>query len=284
MTLELIIGASAGALYALAAVLAVLGVVRTEKPLPTAARALPVTAAAGALCLGAVLILHGLRLEMFPAFGAFEAASWYAMAVTASYLYVSQRYDLRALAAFLFPYQAGLVLLGLLYLTATPIIPANLRTSMLGLHVATAFAGYGLFTIESVVAAAYLLQDRNLKSRNFGPVYRNLPALETLDRVMFELIGPAFFLFSVSIAMGVVLAHVNKWGVRWTTDPKVLATGFTWAVYGLLFHLRRGADRHGRKVAWVAVLGFLCVLLAFLGVHLLAKSMHNFGFLGQTDG
>jgi ABC-type transport system involved in cytochrome c biogenesis permease subunit len=279
MTLELIIGSSAAALYLTAAILAVVSVARTTALTRLTAQALPGSAALGALCLGAGLVLHGRRLGMFPAFGAFEAASWYALAVTASYLYVSQRQDIRSLAAFLFPYQAVLVLLGLLQIAAVPAIPVGLRTPMLGLHVATAFAGYGLFTIESVVAAAYLLQDHNLKRREFGLLYRKLPALETLDRVMFDLIGPAFFLFSISIAMGVVLAHVNKWGVRWTTDPKVLATGFTWVVYGMLFHLRRSADRHGRKVAWVAVLGFLCVLLAFLGVHLLADSMHNFGFL-----
>jgi ABC-type uncharacterized transport system permease subunit len=279
MTAELIIGCGAVALYGVAAVLAVANVVRTEAPRPTWVRALPVSATLGALCLGVGLVVHGLRIARFPAFGAFEAASWYALAVTVSYLYVSQRHDVRALAAFLFPYQALLVLLGLFRIAATATIPANLGTSLLGLHVAAAFSGYGLFTIESVVAAAYLLQDHNLKRRNFGAVYRKLPDLETLDRVMFELIGVAFLIFSVSIALGVGLAHVNKWGARWTTDPKVLATGFTWAVYGVLFYLRCSADRHGRKVAWVAVLGFLCVLLAFLGIHLLADSMHNFGFL-----
>lgn len=276
---ELIIGCGAAALYTLAAILAVANVARPEAPSRTALRALTVSASLGALCLGAGLVLHGLRLARFPAFGAFEAASWYAMAVTAAYLYVSQRHEIRALAAFLFPFQALLVLLGLLELTATVSIPANVSTLLLGLHVAAAFTGYGLFTIESVVAAAYLLQDRNLKRRTFGALYRKLPDLETLDRVMFELIGSAFLIFSVSIALGVGLAHANKWGVGWTTDAKVLATAFTWAVYGVLFYLRCSADRHGRKVAWVAVLGFLCVLLAFLGIHLLADSMHNFGFL-----
>jgi ABC-type uncharacterized transport system permease subunit len=273
------IGASAAALYTVAAILALRSALRTEAPARPAEPAQSAAAALGALCLGVGLVLHGSRLGMFPAFGAFEAASWYAMAVTVSYLLVIQRHDIRALAAFLFPYLAVLVLVALSQIAVTPTIPANLRTAMLGLHVATAFAGYGLFTIESVVAAAYLLQDRNLKRRHFGALFQKLPALDTLDRVMFELIGPAFFLFTVSIAMGVVLAHLNKWGVRWTTDPKVLATGFTWLVYGVLFYLRCSADRHGRKVAWVAVLGFLCILLAFLGVHLLAQSMHNFGFL-----
>ena len=279
MIAELMIGASAAALYTVAAILALRSALRTEAPARPAEPAQSAAAALGALCLGVGLVLHGSRLGMFPAFGAFEAASWYAMAVTVSYLLVIQRHDIRALAAFLFPYLAVLVLVALSQIAVTPTIPANLRTAMLGLHVATAFAGYGLFTIESVVAAAYLLQDRNLKRRHFGALFQKLPALDTLDRVMFELIGPAFFLFTVSIAMGVVLAHLNKWGVRWTTDPKVLATGFTWLVYGVLFYLRCSADRHGRKVAWVAVLGFLCILLAFLGVHLLAQSMHNFGFL-----
>ena len=119
MTAELIIGSGAVALYGVAAVLAVANVVRTETPRPAWVRALPVSAALGALCLGVGLVVHGLRIARFPAFGAFEAASWYALAVTVSYLYVSQRHDVRALAAFLFPYQALLVLLGLFRIAAT---------------------------------------------------------------------------------------------------------------------------------------------------------------------
>ena len=240
-------GASAAALYLVAAILAVANVVRAEAPSRPAERALPVSAALGALCLGGrpcparppprdVPGLRGLRgrLLVRPV-----GDGLVPLRQSAPRPSRPGRLPLPV------PSRAG---------PPRPVPdrrhgdhPRRSADVAPGSAVGTAFCGYGLFTIESVVAAAYLLQDRNLKRRNFGPVYRNLPALETLDRVMFELIGPAFLLFSVSIAMGVGLAHVNKWGVRWTTDPKVLATGFTWLVYGVLFHLRRGADRHGRR-------------------------------------
>jgi ABC-type uncharacterized transport system permease subunit len=279
MTAELLVGAGAVALYGSAALLAIVAAMRPDGPARLAEPALPWSAATGAACLGAGLVLHGLHTGVFPAFGAFRAASWYAIALTAAYLGVSRRHGLRTLGAALFPYLTVLILLGLPQIAASPVVPGNTGTALLGLHVVTAFLGYGLFTLESAVAAAYLWQDRSLKRREFGGLCRKLPALETLDRIMFELIGPAFVLFTISIALGVGLAHANRWGARWTTDPKVLATGFTWLVYGLLFHLRRGADRHGGKVAWVAVLGFASLLVAFVGVHWLTHSMHSFGFL-----
>ena len=61
-------------------------------------------------------------------------------------------------------------------------------------------------------------------------------------------------------------------------DAKVMATGAAWAVYGVLLYLRQPARRHGRGLACVALVGFACILVAFLGVHLLTNSVHSFGF------
>jgi len=235
-------------------------------------------ALAGALCLTAALVLRGFRTGRFPAFGTFEVLALYAVATTLAYGHIAVRHQSRGMSSIMLPYIAILVLCALFGIGHEAAFPGRIQPAWLAVHVVTAFIGYGLFTLESCLGVAYLIQDRNLKRKNFGRVFDRLPSLEILDRLMYEHVGVAFLVFSLSIVSGIVLTHLNSWGSRWTSDPKVAGTAATWLVYAALFHLRMSADRHGRKVALLAVFGFMFVLFSFLGVHLIAGSMHDFIF------
>lgn len=271
--MEVVLAVMAAVFFVVASVLAVVGLVRQARQ-----HAALTVAALGALCLCATLAWRGMRVGRFPAFGGFEASAWYALSVTGACLYVGLRHKIQALPAFLLPYVSLFVVAGVLRVGAAPTAEPVLQNVLLPVHVTAAFLGYGLFTMESCLAVIYLVRDRDLKRKHFGPLSLRLPSLETLDHLMIELIGIAFLLFTVAIGLGIFLAHHYSWGARWITDPKVVATGATWVVYAVLFYLRTNADRHGRDVACVAVAGLFLVLLAFLGVHLVADSIHNFGF------
>jgi len=275
MNTELLLTVIAAGLYVIASVLAVTNFLR---PSPSRERDPLMIAAVAGLCLASALACRGFRTGRCPVFGAFEATAWYALSVTGACLYVELRHRTPALSAFLLPYVSLLVVVGGFHVSAEPSTEPVLQHILLGIHVASAFVGYGIFTLESFLGVIYLVQDRNLKRKHFGPLSQRLPSLEALDHLMVELIGIAFLLFSLSIGIGVFQAHLYNWGTQWVTDCKVVATGATWVVYAILFYLRMSADRHGRKVAWVAVGGFLLVLLAFLGVHMVADSLHSFAF------
>jgi ABC-type uncharacterized transport system permease subunit len=276
MNTEVLLAIAACGMYGVATALAI---AHMRDPAPSRGQDMMIVTGSALACLLAALAVHGTRLGTFPAFGSFEAATWYAAAVTGAYLYVGLRHEvLRTLSAVLLPCLGVIVVLGVPCSCDGGQTPAVVHNPAMGLHVTAAFTGYGLFTLESLLGAAYLVQDRNLRRKHFSGLGRRLPSLEVLDRAMQELIGPAFVLFTVSIGMGVFLTHLYKWGVRWASDPKVLLTGATWVVYAVLFYLRGSADRHGRRVAYVAVLGFVLIVAAFVGVHLVADTMHNFGF------
>lgn len=275
MNLGVLLTVVAAALYVAASVLAVAHV---HEPAPARERDIMLIAVICSLSLVASLVVRGLRVGTFPAFGGYEAATWYALSVTVAYVYVGLRHEvLRTLSAILLPYLAIVVVLGIVASRAASPAAPPLHSLPIGIHVTAAFAGYGLFTLETVLAVAYLVQDRSLKRKHFSALNRRLPSLEMLDRAMVELIGVAFWLFTLSIGMGIFLAHAYQWGARWLSDPKAITTAATWVVYAVLFYLRRSADRHGRHLAYVAILGFVFVLLGFLGIHLVTDSVHDFG-------
>ena len=102
--------------------------------------------------------------------------------------------------------------------------------------------------------------------------------------MMFRLVGFAFLLLTVSLVLGVYLVHESGSGRKWMTDPKIIATLVTWALYAVLVHMRANAGRHGMRLALVTLVGLVFVLFSMVGVHLFADSVHGFiriGGMGQ---
>jgi len=161
-----------------------------------------------------------------------------------------------------------------MYAKAGP--PPSTQNLWLALHVILAFAGYALLSLASVLAAVYLVQDRNLKHKRFGLVWERLPALETLDHLMGRQLGLGFLLLTGSILLGITLVWRNGGGEEWFMDPKVGATAVTWILFAVLVHMRASVGRHGRNMAVVTIAGLLCLLFAFIGVHLVTDSVHGF--------
>ena len=262
-----------GGCYLAAALLAVIPLRHRR---PRGERACLVLLGAGALALGGVLVWHGIRAGALPAFTRFEALTGYTLAVTLVYLLLMAFRPTRGLSTFIIPYLLAVLTCGFSAVAAAagPAVP--LQGPWLVLHVASACAAYAVFTLTSLLAAAYLVQDHNLKHRRLGPLWERLPPLETLDHVMSRLAGLAFLLFTVAIMAGFILVRQGGGAEAWITDPKVVATLATWLLFGAIVHMRANADRHGRGVALLTVAGLACMLFAFVGVHLVADSVHAF--------
>ena len=185
--------------------------------------------------------------------------------------------------AILAPYVTLLLIAGFPAVSAeTEPAPYQAVSAALYFHLLIVFAGYAFFSLASILACAYLVQDYNLKHRHFGVVFENFPALETLDHLMFRLIGAAFLLITISMVLGYYLVSQSGRMAEWLTDPKVIATMATWALCAVLVHMRASAGRHGTRVAIVTVAGLVLVLFSMVGVHLIAQSIHDFVRIGST--
>lgn len=243
---------------------------------PRSERAALALMAVGATILAGVLAVRFLRAAGLPAFNRIEALICYTLALSVAYLLLSVCRYTRGIAGILIPYAAIVLLCGLPALGRGAASPVPVQGPWLALHVLAAYAAYGVFTLASVNAAVYLMQDSSLKHKRCGGVWERLPSLETLDHLMSRLVGLAFLLFSVAIVVGFILVHRSGGGDEWFTDPKVCATLATWILLAVLVHMRASADRHGRGVALLTVAGLACLLCGFIGVPLIANSAHAF--------
>jgi ABC-type transport system involved in cytochrome c biogenesis permease subunit len=252
------------------------------RPVAMKPRPVVVSLAAGSIILLALLLMRGIAASRLPVFGRFESLTVYSLVVTAAFLFAASRYRMRALSALVVPYVTLLLVLGSTAVGQDVRIDVPLDTFWLGLHVSSAFIGYALCTLAGVLGLAYVIQDNNLKRKRLGLLFERLPSLETLDHVMATQIGAAFIMLTLSVAFGARLVHLSGGGVEWLRDPKVLSTLATWGIYAVLMHMRTNADRHGKGMAVIALVGLLFVLFSFLGVHVVAESIHGFVVGGGT--
>ncbi len=260
-------------LYCLASVWSIRGLMSSVNVRP---RPVVMALVVGSMALLGVLLLRGIAASRLPVFGRFEALTVYSLVVTGAFLLISLRHRMRALSALLVPYATLLLLVGATASGQEVRVDVPFDTFWLGLHVSAAFSGYALCTLAGVLGLAYVIQDNNLKRKRLGLLFERLPSLETLDHVMATQIGAAFIMLTLSVAFGARLVHLSGGGAEWLRDPKVLSTLATWGIYAVLMHMRTNADRHGKGMAIIALAGLLFVLFSFLGIHVVADSVHSF--------
>jgi cytochrome c-type biogenesis protein CcsB len=100
---------------------------------------------------------------------------------------------------------------------------------------------------------------------------------ETLDNLSYRLIGLGFPLLTIGIIAGGVWAN-EAWGSYWSWDPKETWSLITWLVFAAYLHTRITKGWQGRKPAILASAGLLVIWTCYLGVNLLGKGLHSYGW------
>jgi cytochrome c-type biogenesis protein CcsB len=147
-----------------------------------------------------------------------------------------------------------------------PLMPA-LKSNWLLIHVVTAFLGYAAFALAFGAGLLYLVQERHPR--------KSLPPPAQLDRLVYRAAVLGFLLLTLGILTGAVWAE-TAWGRYWSWDPKETWSLITWLIYATLLHARLLKGWQGRRIAWLAVLGFLAVLFTYFGVSFLLAGLHSY--------
>jgi cytochrome c-type biogenesis protein CcsB len=147
-----------------------------------------------------------------------------------------------------------------------PLMPA-LQSNWLLIHVVTAFLGYAAFALAFGTAILYLLTEHRPRT--------SVPPPAQLDRLIYQATILGFLLLTLGILTGAVWAE-SAWGRYWSWDPKETWSLITWLIYASLLHARMLKGWQGRRIAWLAVLGFLAVLFTYFGVSFLLTGLHAY--------
>jgi|JI8StandDraft_2_1071088.scaffolds.fasta_scaffold55235_1 cytochrome c-type biogenesis protein CcsB len=98
-----------------------------------------------------------------------------------------------------------------------------------------------------------------------------------LDNLSYRTIGIGFCFLTLGILSGAVWAN-ETWGNYWSWDPKETWAFITWLTFATYLHSRLIVGWTGSKPALIASFGFIIVWICYLGVNLIGKGLHSYGF------
>ena len=223
--------------------------------------------------LGLALLIG--QIKQMPVTTLPQTFSLFAWAIVGSYLAFQLKFNIRVLGTFVSP----LAVIFMLLSSAIPgrIIPTSQLSEnfWLILHVTTIFIGNAIFALAFCAGIMYLLQERQIKTKSFGLLYRRLPSLETLDSLNYVCLTFGFPLITVGLISGFVYAGAVLRSF-WHWDPKEILAVLTWLIYAVLLHERLAVGWRGRRAAIMAIVGFSIILVTFVGATLILKGHHAF--------
>jgi len=228
---------------------------------------------AGFACHVASIILRAIEVRYLPLTQRYEAFSFFAALATLGFLIVYRKYRIAPLSVFAFPLIFIMTFIANLFYDPSRSIPPILRSNWIYIHTPLVFLGYAALFIAFSAGILYLLQERELKSKRPTRFHNRLPSLEVCDDLAYKSLAIGFPLITLGIISGALWAQ-SIWGA-WAGDLKVLLSFFTWFVYLLLIHYRLIAGWRGRKAAYLAIVGFIGVLVTFLGANYFG-GLHTF--------
>ena len=189
-----------------------------------------------------------------------------------------------------------------------PLIPA-LKSNWLMMHVTIMLLSYATLLSGSLLSISFLvlkwmqesitisssevvLQNANIQLSNILFYFfkdskklnsislltsKNFNFRQNLDNLSYRLIGIGFAFLTIGILSGAVWAN-EAWGSYWSWDPKETWALITWIAFAAYLHTRFVKGWQGEKSAIVASFGFIIVWVCYLGVNLLGKGLHSYGW------
>nr|YP_010194443.1 cytochrome c heme attachment protein [Pallavicinia lyellii]QZZ24684.1 cytochrome c heme attachment protein [Pallavicinia lyellii]QZZ24768.1 cytochrome c heme attachment protein [Pallavicinia lyellii] len=120
--------------------------------------------------------------------------------------------------------------------------------------------------------------DELQKNMNFFVNFRKWQLIEESDNWSYRIISSGFPLLTIGILSGAVWAN-EAWGSYWNWDPKETWALITWLIFAIYLHTRMTRSWRGKRSAFIASLGFYIIWICYLGVNLLGKGLHSYGWI-----
>ena len=135
-------------------------------------------------------------------------------------------------------------------------------------HIITSVIAFGVLSIAGVYAVFVALIDHLLRRHSFNRLVQTLPALETLEGLLFHLIKVGFAVLTISLLTGLVYVD-DLFGQH--LAHKTLLSLFAWLIFATLLWGRWKRGWRGRVAVRMTLAGIVLLLLSYFGSKLVLE-------------
>ena len=130
------------------------------------------------------------------------------------------------------------------------------------IHIFISIAAYSVLSIAAVQAVLLTIQDYHLRNKHPGGFVRALPPLQTMERLLFQMIGIGFVLQSLSLLSGFIF--LEDMFAQHLVHKTVLSI-IAWGVFATLLWGRWKFGWRGKTAIRWTLSGFVFLALAYFG-------------------
>jgi len=135
-------------------------------------------------------------------------------------------------------------------------------------HILLSILAYSLLSIAAVQAILLAIQNRHLRNRQPGGFVRALPPLETMEGVLFQMIGVGYLLLTASLVTGFLF--LEDLFAQHLVHKTVLSL-VAWSVFTALLWGRWHFGWRGRTAIRWTLTGFIILMVAYFGSKLVLE-------------
>lgn len=135
-------------------------------------------------------------------------------------------------------------------------------------HILTSIIAFSLLNIAALQAILLAIQDQQLKSHPPKRFIQSLPPLQTMESLLFQMLGVGVFFLSISLISGFVF--VENLFAQHLVHKTVLSI-LAWIIFSSLLLGRRRYGWRGQTAIQWTLIGFVSLLLAYFGSKLVLE-------------
>ena len=136
------------------------------------------------------------------------------------------------------------------------------------LHIVTSILGYALFAVAACQSVLLIYQNRHLKQHQSSRLVANLPPLQTMESLLFEVLAAGQVFLSIALLTGFLFLD-DLWAQH--VVHKTILSLVAWFIFTILLlgHYRLGW--RGRTAIRWTLWGFANLVVAFFGTKLVLE-------------
>ncbi|MDN4055133.1 cytochrome c biogenesis protein CcsA [Massilia sp. YIM B02763] len=207
-----------------------------------------------------------------------SAALWISVA---AYWIENRNFALDGMRRMVMPFAAVAAILPSLF--PGNLMPVQAQSPAFGWHVAVAVMAYSTLTIAAFHAVLMALQEARLHTKSarkgwLGAAIDQLPALLTMEKLLFRMIWIGFVLLSLTVLSGLVFSEqLFGKALRW--DHKNVFALLSWLLFAALLAGRRWRGWRGKTALRFTLAGFATLALAYVGSRFVFEVVLHRGFV-----
>jgi len=186
------------------------------------------------------------------------------------FLLGGQIMPIRRLGILMFP--STIISLIFAFLWGDQIAVLDNRGLAFSAHIIISMLAYCLLAIASIQALLYIYQERQIKHRTNPAMLMALPPLQTMELLLFRLVGVGFLVLSLTLISGAVFSQ-QIFGHAFVFKHHTILALLGWVVFAILLVKRfRHGLRGSQAVIWT-IGGFLLIQLGYFGTKIVSESL-----------